>query len=219
MLNIAYSDSRMSIFNPLRIEVDIAISVIQSNNCPIHLDSLLYSVLEQHFDSHEQVMAEMDKILSKSQGVYHASQALFQRNSSFKFLNHAFLNSKNLSNTIYKKNFIVFGQKLAQVLNFKFNKTVFFAHGNAEKISFYLRTINEHRNESLSWLSAIRLLKVERVVEDSSWFIDDKLNRILPTSIFYDSRNEPIRKCKYQPNYKVGKATDCYVPLTNSLFM
>lgn len=209
----------MSIFNPLRIEVDIAISILQSNSCPIHFDSILYNVLEQHFESHEQVIAEMDKILSKSQGVYHASQALFQKNSSLKNINPNVFDTYKICNAMNNKYFTLFGQKLAQIMNFKFNKIVFFAHGNAEKINFYLRSFNEQGSKNSFWFNAISSLKVEHVVEDCSWFIDDKLNRILPTSIFNDSRIEPIRKCQYLPYYQLGKKIDCYVPLTNTLFI
>lgn len=175
--NTVDSDVRMSIFNPLRVEVDMATSVIHSKTYPTHLDGLLYWSIYVFCKDHQQTISELDKTLSKSHGVYHASQALFDSSS---------------------------------------NLTIFFAHGDLEKIQFYLNSMSNNKGQH-SEIGEIKTIKISRIVEDYSWFLDDKLNRILPTSIFYDSRKEPVRSCRYLPNYKNSAATECYIPIKNTL--
>lgn len=172
------SDVRMSVFNPLRVEVDMATSVIHSKTYPMHLDGLLYCSIYAFCNDHEQTIIELDKTLSKSHGVYHASQALIDSDSKL---------------------------------------TIFFAHGNMEKIQFYLNGLKDTQTDSNTEIGEIGEIKISRIIEDCSWFLDDKLNRILPTSIFYNSRKEPVRSCRYLPNYKNSAATECYIPIKNTL--
>lgn len=172
------SDVRMSIFYPLRVEVDMATSVIPSKTHPIHLDGVLYWSIFDLLKDHERTIKELDKILSKSHGVYHASQALLDSDSKL---------------------------------------TIFFAHGDMGKIQFYLNRLKNTNTGLNTRIGEIRKIEIIRMVEDCSWFLDDKLNRILPTSIFYDSRKEPVRSCRYLPNYKNSTATECYIPIKNTL--
>lgn len=168
----------MSIFNPLRVEVDMETSVIHSKKYPTHLDGLLYWSIYVFCKDHQQTISELDKILSKSHGVYHASQALLDSDSQL---------------------------------------TIFFAHGDMERIQFYLNGLKNTNTGLNTGIGEIRKIEIIRIVEDCSWFLDDKLNRILPTSIFYDSRKEPVRSCRYLPNYKNSAATECYIPIKNTL--
>lgn len=218
----------MSIFNPLRIEVDMTTSVIHTNSNPIHLDGLLYCSIYNKLKDHEKVMKELDTALSKSQGVYHASQALFEKKSKIKInkIQAVHLTMSGVaelngilskSRKIVKKNEGLLCEKSVQMLGIQVKKIVFFAHGDAKKISFYLNSLTG--KELNVGFGEIEKISVNRIVEDCSWFLDYKLNRILPISIFYNSRTEPVRSCRYVPNYKSSNAVECYIPISNTLIV
>lgn len=206
---IVDSGFRMSIFNPLRIEVDVATSEIDQNADPVHLDALLYWSIHGFLQDHESVMSELDIVLSKSNGVYHASQALFETDRD--------IHEKSKNKNCVKQNVIHSCNQFSKHFTSQFKKVVFFAHGNAEKINFYLRKLSSNDTRTNIILGNIEKVSVKRVVDDYSWFLDDKLNRILPISLFYISRMEPVRSCRYVPNYASSLEAECYVPTNNTL--
>lgn len=67
----------MSKFHPLKIELEILTSIVHGNYYPIHLDGLIYWAIRNFSDVHDFAIQEIDKVFSKTSGVYHASQALF----------------------------------------------------------------------------------------------------------------------------------------------
>ncbi len=219
---------RMSEFNPLRIEVDMMTSIVHSNTHPIHLDGLLYWAIYSMNNNHEKIIEVLDETLSKSQDVYHASQALYEKSSSHNILAKEITRITRTDwkefdgiltkpKKTIKENEGVFCKKFTLKLATQVKRIIFFAHGNHEKIQFYLNSILGIGLQANSGFGEIAKVKVVRIVDDHSWFLDEKLNRILPKSMFYMSRNEPVRSCRYKPNYKSSDVVDCYIPTNNTL--
>lgn len=186
-------------FYPLRVEVELKTSFNQVKANLIHLDGLLYCSIYQRCRDHESTLKELDRILSKSNGIYHASQALFVKNIKS---NNNLVNQSSL-------------QQISQP-DFEAKKIIFFAHGDSKKIQDYLYSTSKTDKGVGSGFGEIEKVTVTRMVDDWSWFLDDKLNRILPTSIFINTRSEPVRSCRFQPNYKSSSMAECYVPINNT---
>lgn len=216
----------MSSFHPLRIEIEIITSIIHGNYYPIHLDGLIYWAVRNFSDTHPIAIEEVDKVFSKSSGVYHASQALFVKGRDSKIIATEVVRATHFQWSEFsgkftkpkksiKENEGPFRRLFTEKLATKVNKIIFFAHGDAEKIKFYLNSLIGIGRSANAGFGEIAKVTVEDSMEDYSWFYDDKLNRILPISIFNMARNEPIKCCRYKPNYKNGDTTDCYIPINN----
>ena len=177
-------------------------------------------------DEHDLAIQEIDKVFSKTSGVYHASQALFVKSLNARITATEVVRSTNTQWAEYKGTFTkakksikenegVFRRLYTERLGIKANKIIFFAHGDAEKVQFYLNSLIGVGRSANAGFGEIAKVEVSKAMEDYSWFYDDKLNRILPTRIFTMARNEPVKSCRFKPNYKDGDAADCYMPINN----
>ena len=213
---------------PIQIELEMISPVIQGSGYPIHLDSLLYWAIRNLNVNHEDALDEIDTMLSKSCGVYHASQALYikglnstvvaseiKRLTRFEWAEYdgKFTKSKKS----IKENEGDFRKLFTSKLATKVNSVVFFAHGDKDKILFYLSSLTGVGCGANSGFGEIGNIKITEAIEDNSWFYNDKLNRVLPTKIFSMDRNEPIRQCRYKPNYTIGETINCYIPVMNTI--
>lgn len=216
----------MSKFHPLKIELEILTSIVHGNYYPIHLDGLIYWAIRNFSDVHDFAIQEIDKVFSKTSGVYHASQALFVKSLNARITATEVVRSTNTQWAEYKGTFTkakksikenegVFRRLYTERLGIKANKIIFFAHGDAEKVQFYLNSLIGVGRSANAGFGEIAKVDVSKAMEDYSWFYDDKLNRILPTRIFTMARNEPVKSCRFKPNYKDGDAADCYMPINN----
>lgn len=216
----------MSAFHPLKIEIEIVNAIVHGNYYPIHLDGLVYWAVRNFSDTHEAAIKEVDTVFSKSSGIYHASQALFVKGKDSKVIATEVTRSTNFQWTEYSGNFTKakksikenegpFRKLFTERLAIKANKIIFFAHGDAERLKFYLNSLTGIGRSAKAGFGEIAKVTVGESVEDYSWFYDDKLNRILPINLFNMARNEPIKNCRYMPNYKNGDTTDCYIPINN----
>ena len=216
----------MSKFHPLKIELEILTSIVHGNYYPIHLDGLVYWAIRNFSDVHDFAIQEIDKVFSKTNGVYHASQALFVKSLNASITATEVVRSTNTQWAEYKGTFTkakksikenegVFRRLYTERLGIKANKIIFFAHGDAEKVQFYLNSLIGVGRSANAGFGEIAKVEVSKAVEDYSWFYNDKLNRILPTRIFTMARNEPVKSCRFKPNYKDGDAADCYMPINN----
>lgn len=220
----------MSKFHPLKVELEILTSIIHGNYYPLHLDSLVYWAIRNFFDSHDHAIAEIDQVFSKSSGVYHASQALFVKSINCRIIATETIRATHFqwieytgtftkSKKSIKENEGVFKRLFTTRLATKANKIIFFAHGDSEKIRFYLNSLVGIGRSANAGFGEIAKVTVSDSMEDYSWFYDDKLNRILPTNIFSMARLEPVKYCRYKPNYKDGDLTDCYMPINNVIMV
>ena len=216
----------MSKFHPLKIELEILTSIVHGNYYPIHLDGLIYWAIRNFSDVHDFAIQEIDKVFSKTSGVYHASQALFVKSLNARITATEVVRSTNTQWAEYKGTFTkakksikenegVFRRLYTERLGIKANKIIFFAHGDAEKVQLYLNSLIGVGRSANAGFGEIAKVEVSKAMEDYSWFYDDKLNRILPTRIFTMARNEPVKSCRFKPNYKDGDAADCYMPINN----
>lgn len=216
----------MSKFHPLKIELEILTSMVHGNYYPIHLDGLVYWAIRNFSDVHDFAIQEIDKVFSKTSGVYHASQALFVKSLNARITATEVVRSTNTQWAEYKGSFTkakksikenegVFRRLYTERLGIKASKIIFFAHGDAEKVQFYLNSLIGVGRSANAGFGEIAKVEVSKAMEDYSWFYDDKLNRILPTRIFTMARNEPVKSCRFKPNYKDGDTADCYMPINN----
>lgn len=216
----------MSKFHPLKIELEIVTSIVQGNYYPLHLDSLVYWAIRNFSDTHDHAIEEIDQVFSKSSGVYHASQALFVKSFNSRIIATEVVRTTNFQWAEYqgaftkvkksiKENEGVFKKLYTERLATQANKIIFFAHGNSEKIKFYLNSLVGIGRSANAGFGEIANVTISDSMEDYSWFYDDKLNRILPTRIFSLARHEPVKSCRYKPNYKDGDLTECYMPINN----
>lgn len=216
----------MSNFHPLKIEMDIVSPIVHGNYYPILLDGLIYWAIRNFIHSHEDAIKELDQVFSKSSGVYHASQALFVKSvtsgiyatevtrlTNFKWADYdgTFTKAKKS----IKENEGVFRKLFTQRLATKANGIIFYAHGDSNKLNFYLNSIVGVGRSANAGFGEISSISLSSAMEDYSWFYDNKLNRVLPTSIFSVARNEPIKSCRFKPNYKDGDIVECYMPVSN----
>jgi CRISPR type IV-associated protein Csf3 len=220
----------MSKFHPLRIEIEIITPIVHGNYYPIHLDGLIYWAIRNFSDSHDFAIGEMDHVFSKSSGIYHASQALFIKSFNSRIIATEVTRTTNFNWAEYegtftkvkksiKENEGIFRKIFTERLAIKANRILFFAHGDAQKLSFYLNSLLGVGRSANAGFGEIAKVDISKSMEDNSWFLDDKLNRILPTSIFSLARNEPIKSCRYKPNYKDGASAECYVPVNNVIVL
>lgn len=216
----------MSKFHPLKIELEILTSIVHGNYYPIHLDGLVYWAIRNFYDVHDSAIEEVDQVFSKSSGIYHASQALFVKSLNSRITATEVVRSTSTQWAEYKGMFTkakksikenegVFRKLYSERLATKANKIIFFAHGDPDKIEFYLNSLMGLGRSANAGFGEIAKVEVTKAIEDYSWFYDDKLNRILPTRLFTMARNEPIKSCRYKPNYKEGDTVDCYIPINN----
>jgi CRISPR type IV-associated protein Csf3 len=220
----------MSMFNPLRIEIEMATSVIQVSGYPLHLDGLIYWAIFNFLNNHDLTIHALDETLSKSKGVYHASQAIYEKNSNksimpseitrltvtdWKNYNEGFSHTKKS----IKENEGPFCKKFNQFNAVQVQKIIFFAHGDLKQLEFYLNSLTGIGKGANAGFGEIRKITLEKIIEDKSWFIDDKLNRILPTKLFSLPRNEPVRNCRFSPNYVGSEIEECYVPINNVMIV
>mgnify|MGYP003601025208 CR=1 FL=1 len=220
----------MSKFHPLRVEIEIITPIVHGNYYPVHLDSLIYWAIRNFSDSHDFAIDEMDQVFSKSSGIYHASQALFIKSLNSRIIATEVTRTTNFRWAEYegtftkvkksiKENEGVFRKMFTERLAIKANRILFFAHADSERLSFYLNSLLGIGRSANAGFGEIAKIDISKSMEDNSWFLDDKLNRILPTSIFSLARNEPIKSCRYKPNYKDGDSTECYVPMNNVIVL
>ena len=192
----------MSKFHPLRIEIEIITPIVHGNYYPIHLDGL----------------------------IYHASQALFIKSFNSRIIATEVTRATNFKWAEYegtftkvkksiKENEGVFRKLFTERLAIKANRIIFFAHADSEKLRFYLNSLLGIGRSANAGFGEIAKIDISESMEDNSWFLDDKLNRILPTSIFSLARNEPIKSCRYKPNYKDGDSAECYMPMNNVIVL
>ncbi|NNH78846.1 hypothetical protein HLH17_14575 [Acinetobacter sp. ANC 5380] len=180
--------------------------------------------------SHDEAIKNLDSALSKSSNVYHASQALYvkglnstvvataiTRLTKFEWSEYTGQFSKNKKSI--KEGEGEFRRLFTTKSAIKANKVVFFAHGHKDKILFLLNSLVGVGRNAHSGFGEIGKIKITEVIEDNSWFYNDKLNRILPTNIFFQERNEPVRECRYKPNYSVGETINCYIPTMNTVYL
>lgn len=216
----------MSKFHPLKIELEILTSIIHGNYYPIHLDGLVYWAIRNFYDAHDSAIQEVDQVFSKSSGIYHASQALFVKSLNSRITATEVVRSTSTQWAEYKGNFTkakksikenegVFRKLYSERLATKANKIIFFAHGDPDKVEFYLNSLMGIGRSANAGFGEISKVDVTKAIEDYSWFYDDKLNRILPTRLFTMARNEPIKSCRFKPNYKEGDTAECYIPINN----
>lgn len=216
----------MSQFHPLKIELDILTPIIHGNYYPIHLDGLVYWAIRNFSDEHDYAMQEIDNVFSKTNGVYHASQALFVKSMNSKIIATESVRTTSTQWAEYQGSFTkvkksikenegVFRKLYSERLAIKANKIIFFAHGDPDKVLFYLNSLVGIGRSANAGFGEIAKVNVTLAMEDYSWFYDDKLNRILPIRIFTMARNEPIKSCRFKPNYKEGATVECYMPINN----
>lgn len=215
-------------FEPLKIELEILSPIVQGGGYPIHLDSLVYWSLINFGMDHDSAINELENIFSQSNGIYHASQALFVKSANstviatevvrltkFEWADYSGQFTK--SKKSIKENEGEFRKQFAEKHAIRTNKIVFFAHGDKAKIYFYLNSLVGIGKWANAGFGEIDKITITQMIEDNSWFYNDKLNRILPTYIFVMQRNEPVRQCRYKPNYSEGESMNCYIPTMNTI--
>lgn len=215
-------------FEPLKIELEILSPIVQGSGYPIHLDSLVYWSLINFGIDHDSAINELKSVFSQSNDIYHASQALFVKSANSTVIAAKVIRLTKFEWADYSGQFVKskksikesegeFRKQFTEKHAIKTDQVVFFAHGDKDKILFYLNSLVGIGCGANSGFGEILKITVTESIEDYSWFYSHKLNRVLPTRLFSMDRNEPVRQCRYKPNYKIGDMVDCYIPTMNTV--
>lgn len=210
-------------FSPLRIELDLATPVIHSEIYPMHLDGLLFWTIQSYIDNSDEVQAQLDRLLMKTGDVYRASQALYAKSKADRLTAQQIIRLTRTNWSEYdgqfpktkksiKENEGIFRKRFDLLNATGTKKVVFFAVGDQHEIQVWLNSIMGIGRQTNSGFGEIEQVTITSMADDWSWFMQGRLNRIIPLDMLADHAGYTVRECRYKPNYKSSPAKICAVP-------